>query len=123
MPENIEVPIEIYQGDLFEMPIFFLDNDMEPIPLTGYSAKMQIRSTRTEDEDQTPILEATTDNGYLVIDAENGEIDVVIPSTVTALLPAGFVGVYDIFIYSKTITGLDTMILNGPVTIIGGVTK
>lgn len=54
-----------------------------PVPLTGYTAKMQLRSKIT---DETVIIELTTENGGIVIDPVNYTISLYISATDTAAL-------------------------------------
>lgn len=52
----------------------------EPVNLTGYTARMQIRSKITDD---TVLLELTTENGGIVIDTEYRTISIHITATQT----------------------------------------
>jgi hypothetical protein len=57
----------------------------EPVPLTGYTARMQLR---TKIDDVTPIDEYTTVNGKLIISYTPGQvatIQILVPATDTAL--------------------------------------
>lgn len=54
----------------------------QPVPLVGYSARMQIRESVDSD---TVIYEATSVNGQIVLDNSLGTITITIPASATGL--------------------------------------
>jgi hypothetical protein len=91
-----QLDICIKKGATFTLPITYKDDDGVPIDLTGYSAKMQIRSSPTSTE---VIVDLTTENGGIIIDEENGLVTAYIDSDATAALDALANGAYDFFIF------------------------
>lgn len=84
----------------------------EAIPLTGYSARMMLKSTYA---DTTPLISLTSEvGGGLTINEAAGEIEVFIEDTDTATLCTDEVteGVYDLEIESPT--GVITRLIDGP---------
>jgi hypothetical protein len=61
----------------------------EPIDLTGYTARMQVR-TALDDDDDAPLL-ATLDSEAtgITINESEGTITLALPDTLTGLIPAG----------------------------------
>lgn len=112
-------PLQIEQGSTFIREIKYLAADgITIIPLTGYSARTQIRLTF---EDIATIISLTSSlGGGLVIDEAAGKITMTISATVTAAL--SFVsGVWDLEIVSPL--GVVTRILQGNVYLSKEVTK
>lgn len=88
--------IVIEQGTTFELPVTV------SMDLTGWTARMQIKTAVGVNPS---ILDLTTANGGITIDADVAESDVVIniPAATSAGWPAEFVkGVYDLEIVSPT---------------------
>jgi hypothetical protein len=84
--------IEIIQGQTFDCPVVWKDGDGEPIDLTGYSARMQIRRSKASPD---VLFELTTGNGRIAIDGPAGKATL----TITAEESAAFTwrrGVYDL---------------------------
>ena len=84
--------ITVYQGTTFQLsPVWKVDN--LPVDLTGYTADMQVRQF----VDSTSILvELSTTNGKIVIDAAIGQVNLTLTAAQTAALtPAGSY-VYDL---------------------------
>lgn len=75
-----------YQGAAFSKSLLWKDSGGTPVPLAGYTARMQIR--RTVDEEGDPILSLTTANGRITLGPGDGEILLEISATDTASLPA-----------------------------------
>lgn len=61
-PKNI--PLTIYQGASFYKEWEIRDKEGNPLDMTGWSARMQIRKRKTSPE---PMLDLTTENGRLFI--------------------------------------------------------
>ena len=74
--------IEIDKGSTFRSSLIWLIGTPSiPKPLTGYKARMQIRT----DEDSVTILhEMTTENGGIAIDEPNGKISLFISDSASA---------------------------------------
>jgi len=88
-----------------------------PVPLTGYTAQMQIRETL---ESTTVIAELTTANGRIVIDPVNSVISI----NLTAALTATFN--FDSAVYSMELTDAQSNVfqfLNGSLSLIKEVTR
>ena len=82
------------------------------IPLTGFTARMMLKSTYT---DTTPLISLTSEvGGGLTIDEAAGEIEINISDTDTATLCTDTIteGVYDLEIISST--GVVTRLIGGP---------
>lgn len=89
----------------------------EPVDLTGYTARMQIR----EKVDSTTIIkELTTENNGIVIDATNKKINIVISATDTAAFTFGS-AVYSLELVSST--GVVVPFVNGVLTLVKEVTR
>lgn len=92
------------------------------IPLTGYTARMQIRNfdSATRDPATTVVAEYTTENGYMEIDATLGSVTLLIPPAEMAAYEAKSY-VYDIEIESST--GETTRIVQGKFIVRAEVTR
>lgn len=73
--------IEIEQGSTFNKTLTYKDSNDVAIDLTGYTARMQIRSKIT---DATFIDELTTGNGRIVLGGAAGTIQLIFSDAVTA---------------------------------------
>ena len=91
-----QLDICIKKGATFTLPITYKDDDGLPIDLTNYTAKMQIRTSPTSTE---VIVDLTTENGGIIIDADLGLVTIYIDSDTTAALDALACGAYDFFIF------------------------
>ncbi len=84
--------IEIIQGQTLVRAVLWKDADGEPVDLTGYSARMQIRRSKSSSD---VLFELTTANGRIAIDGAAGKVTL----TFTAEESAAFTwrrGVYDL---------------------------
>ena len=109
--------IKLNQGSSYTLPLVLKDGEGALIDLSGYSAAMQIRIVPEAEE---VIDELSTDNGRIVIDAENGKLTLSFPHEVTEADPAGQ------FFYDIEITSSDdevTRILQGKIFINAEVTR
>ena len=89
----VKQPLEIEQGATFKFKInWFQDDEITPVDLTNYTARMQIRSEVTS---TTVLLELTTENGRITLNGASGVIDLYVSATDTAAL-AFTAGVYDL---------------------------
>lgn len=89
----------------------------DPVVLSGYSAKMQIRASIT---DSTVILELTTVNNKITLDNTTKTISIVITSTETAAFT------FNTAVYSLEMTDASsvvTQLVTGTLTLIKEVTR
>ena len=114
-----KLPIIIKQGATFDLPISYTDELGNPIVITGYTAKMQIR--KTPEANNPPLLDLSTENGDIAIDGPNGIVEVTINRNITAALPPCWTGFYDLFIISPSDYWI--LLLEGTVYIEAAVTK
>lgn len=76
--------LDIEQGATWARILPVVDDDTgAPIDLTGYTARMQVRRSQA---DSIVLLELTTDNGGLIIDALNGAVTMVMGAGDTAAI-------------------------------------
>jgi hypothetical protein len=108
--------ILIEQGATFSQLVTYKDNGVA-VNLTGYTARMQVRSTL---ESATTVVELTTANGRIALGGAAGTISLTISATDTAGLTAGR-GVYDLELVSGS--GIVTRLLQGVCTISRNVTR
>jgi hypothetical protein len=73
--------ITIEQGSTFKLGFAWRGDGGSIVDLTGYKARMQIRETVAS---EAKLLDATTENGFLSIDAADGTVTLEISATVTA---------------------------------------
>ena len=88
-----------------------------PVPLTGYSALMQIRETL---ESTTVIAELSTANNRIVIDPINYTISINLPATLTATFN------FDSAVYSMELTDAQSNVfqfVNGNISLVKEVTR
>jgi len=93
IPKDID--LEIYQGATFNRAWEIVEEGTtSPMDLSGYTARMQIRA---KIKDTDPLLELTTENGGITIDAtpEKTTITLYIPPDETEALTVSK-GVYDL---------------------------
>ena len=105
----------IFQGATFDDYITVSDNAKNPVNLTGYNVRMQIR----DQYDGKVILDLTTANNRISIVPTQGKIMIKISHTDTGNLAPG-VYVYDIELFNNT--RVDRY-LQGTITVSAGVTK
>lgn len=74
-------------GSTLRLRLIYKDNESQPIDLTGYAARLQVRH-RPSSEDAILALD-TTEGGGITVGGSNGEISIVVPAATTAGLPAG----------------------------------
>jgi len=83
--------ITIEAGATFTLSLTYVDDTGAPVDLTDYTARMQLRASIS---DTTPVIELTTSNGRISIDATNGVINLLIAAVDTEDLSGS--GVYDL---------------------------
>ena len=108
--------ILIEQGATFSQVITYKEAGVA-INLTGYTARLQVRSTL---ESATSVVELTTANSRIALGGAAGTISLTISATDTAALTAGR-GVYDLELVSGS--GIVTRLLQGVCTISRNVTR
>jgi hypothetical protein len=102
----------------FSQQLFWLDQNGNPINLTGYSAKMEIANFAGPG--RTVYYTMTSPSGGITIPTPaTGEIDLFIPASVTETFTFAN-AVYDLLLISGT--GAVTRFLEGPITLSLGVT-
>lgn len=109
--------ILVEQGATYISNLVWKDSDNVPIDLTGYTARMQFRRTKSA---TTALLSATTENGYITLGGAAGTIDISIPDDITAALTVTR-AVYDLELISST--GVVTRLIEGDVEISKEVTR
>jgi hypothetical protein len=107
----------IEQGATFNRTIVWKDGNEDPVNLSGYTARMQVRKTVTAD---TPILTLTTENGKITLGGSAGTVILTLAPSDTDSLET-FCGVYDLELQSAS--GFVTRLLEGQVTISREVTR
>lgn len=117
-PQNIS--LTIYQGSTFQKSWSIVETGTdEPIDLSGYTARMQIREKL---KSETVILELTTENGRITIDVGEETTTLTLyvdPETTAAITVAR--GVYDLEIID---TNYDVYrLMQGAVTVSKEVTR
>jgi hypothetical protein len=106
----------IEQGATLIKPIVWKDSDGDPVDLTGYSARMQMRRNYS-----TPVLlQLTTGAGNLVITPSTGTVTMVFDAALTESI-TWLRAKYDLELESSV--GVVTRILEGDVTISREITK
>lgn len=88
-----------------------------PVDLTGFTARMQIRSKIDSD---TVIQELTTENGYIIINNTNKTITLSLPASITSGFTFSSV-VYSLEMVSSG--GQVTPFCNGTITLVKEVTR
>lgn len=108
--------IVIEQGATYSQSITYIDNGTA-VNLTGYSARMQVRSTM---EAATFLIELTNANGRIALGGVAGTIVLSIAAADTTAITAGR-GVYDLELVSGS--GVVTRLLQGVANITRNVTR
>jgi hypothetical protein len=119
-----QADICIFQGATFNQSLYWeVGNPPEPVNLTGYTAKLQVRSNH---KSKAVILELSTSNGRITLgtggNMATGAINLFISATDTAQLSVcdDNKPVYDL---EMTVSGVVSRILQGNVIIAPEVTK
>lgn len=90
----------------------------EPNNLTGFTVKMQIRDLPT---DPNILLELSTENGKITVDAGVGQINLTLSALETSKITKWREGYYDIIVTSPL--GEVTRLLQGKIAVSYGITK
>lgn len=109
--------LTIEQGATLYQQFRWLDGDNEPVDLTGYTARMQVRRKKSSDD---VLLSATTENGYIELGGDEGTILLNVPAAITAALDFK-TGVYDLELVASD--GFVDRFLEGSVTLSKEVTR
>lgn len=88
----------IPQGSTLRRRFHLKNPDGTNVDLTGYSARMQYRSTHAA---TSVLLDASVANGRVTMGGTAGTFDVVVPAGVTQALVAPARGVFDVEITSS----------------------
>lgn len=107
--------LEIEGGSGWTMVCLLKDDNGNPKPLTGYTAKMHFRERVT-----SPIVKELATGAGITIDEPNGKITVVMTGAETAAL-GNLKGVYDLFLYTASLA--PEKLVKGTVTVFPPVTR
>ena len=105
------------QRDTFSRVLTWTNNAKVPHNLTGYTAKMQVRSSAESD---IVLLELSTTNGYIVLGGTAGTITLTVPAANMSIISAGQYE-YDLELVSPN--GQKTTIVEGNFKIKAQVTR
>jgi hypothetical protein len=108
--------ITIEQGATFQMSLTWKDSTGSPVNLTGYSARMQVRSSY---ESEDTLVSLTSTGGDIVLGGALGTIAVTIAATVTGPLVCEE-AVYDLELINGTQI---TRLIQGKATVSREVTR
>lgn len=105
------------QGATFARQFTWKNKLKNPVDLTGYTARMQIRPTKMSED---IILSLTTENGRIVLGDDEGTINLSVSASITAsLTPDKYF--YDIELVSPG--GVVVRLLKGSIKVNAEVTK
>lgn len=107
----------IEQGATFYQELVWKDSVGDPIDLTGYTARMQIRKTVKSSD---AILSLTTENGRITLGDAEGTITLEVDAEDTADLTE-FCGVYDLEVEASD--GTVTRLIQGQIEVSREVTR
>lgn len=106
---------QIEQGTTLEKTLIWKDNNKNPRDLTGYTARLQMRPSKTSD---TVMVELTTENGGITLGGPSGTITLNFTEQNTEPLTRD--GVYDLEI---VIGNSVKRLIEGTITVSRGVTR
>lgn len=109
--------LTIEQGATFTKTLVWKDSNGDPIDLSGYTARMQIRRTITSCD---VLVDATTENGKITLTPEEGKIDIRLEAAETEALDFRE-AVYDLELQSAD--GFVTRLVQGTVELSLEVTR
>lgn len=107
---------ELDQGDSILEEVAYTDDNGDPVNLTGFTARMQVRKTAAS---SYAYLVLTSASG-LSIDTDDGIITIAVSPASTALIPAGNY-VYDLEVVDSS--GYTEKLLAGKFILRGEVTR
>lgn len=107
------------QGDTFDKVMVWMDENEVRVPLTGYTARMQLRASA---DAETVDLELTTENDRIIINETVGEesIRLLVDATTMSEVPAGSYK-YDLEMVNSD--GYVSKIIKGKFKVLAEVTK
>lgn len=108
----------IYQGATFRQNFIWQDSEQEPVDLTGYTARMMVRTSVGSDD---PFITLTTENGGITLGGVTGSIALYMSATDTEMLTE-ILGCYDLELVAPS-GGDTTRFLQGIITISREVTR
>ena len=106
---------EIEQGTDYDKPLVWKDSTGNPVDLSGYTARMQLRPSILSD---TVLINLTTENGGITLGGNTGEITLHFTEANTSPLVKG--GVYDL---EMVIGGKVKRLVQGTITVSREVTR
>jgi hypothetical protein len=109
--------LEIKQGATLSLTATWRDSTGTAINLTGYTARMQVRSAY----DATSTILSLTSSSGITLGGSAGTIAITASATVTAALTAPWSGVWDLELVSGG--GVVTRLLEGAATVSPEVTR
>jgi hypothetical protein len=109
--------LEIKQGATLSLTATWKDSTEAVINLTGYTARMQVRSAY----DATSTILSLTSSSGITLGGAAGTIAITASATVTAALTAPWAGVWDLELVSGG--GVVTRLLEGAATVSPEVTR
>jgi hypothetical protein len=109
--------LEIQQGATLSLTATWKDSAGAAINLTGYTARMQVRSAY----DATSTILSLTSSSGITLGGAAGTIAITASATVTAALTAPWAGVWDLELVSGG--GVVTRLLEGAATVSPEVTR
>lgn len=115
MAENYKLVID--QGASLELSLLFTNENNVPLNLTGYTARMQLRTSYTA---LNPTIELTTENNRILLLPLEGKMTLALPASVTTTIPPQRY-VYDFEMVSPT--GFVTRALEGDCIVTPEVTR
>lgn len=95
----VKIPIKAYENITLEKVIRFRDKFDNIIPLSGYTARIDIRLDALDDTPEGIILSLTTENGGITIDEDLGKITIYIETPILK-----YAGVYDMILFKDSKT-------------------
>jgi hypothetical protein len=119
------INLRIDQGATFRYSLTLKDSSGQPLNLSGFGARMQVRKSIS---DTNILLELTSYNGRLVLGGTRGTLDMVLTDQETAVLDNWSTALYDVEIKAGAPsdwsgTGDVTRLISGSITLSLGVTR
>lgn len=114
--------ITIEPGTTFELHIVWTDSEGDPVDLTGYRVRCQVRESADSSSTLLSIDSATPVSGITVgsLDTDGG-IDITVAPAVTGALNFDGIAVYDLMVTSPA--GVVTRLIHGNVSLVETVTR
>lgn len=113
-----KVNLKMNQGETYRHTLYWKDENDQPIDITGFTARMQVRAKTNSPE---VLLELTTANGGVILsNPVAGELKLYVSATVTEAF-SWIAGVYDLELIAPNDDV--TRLIEGKITIIKEVTR